>query len=270
MWALLAVAARRMDAGNFQFIDHDAFLLLGLVTGATLATLGHGASVVAFPAGVFVVALAWCSGISKGYQTPAHAAGPLTIMLILGVLGLFEEGMRARAERVGLACAVVVLAIVTPHWWSARNDHIIHEQTAPLLTHDLAGVLPGGRGIRTNANTHAMLVELRDVVNALGGRPYAIVVDAPAWWACAKQRNPLPADWPQSLELCTEELQARFSSSVLRQRGSIAVLVQKAYAVQLSEGFVPLGMDNFYYGAAIWVKHTLERESETRYWVVYR
>jgi hypothetical protein len=113
------------------------------------------------------------------------------------MLGLFDEQSRQRAVQLGLACAVAVTIVVAPHWWSARRDHISHESTAPLLTRDLGGVLPGGMGIRTDDSTYAMLADLRLNVDRLNGKPYAILVDGAGWWACAAQRNPLASDWPQ-------------------------------------------------------------------------
>ena len=270
MGLLIAIAARRMNANGFQFIDTDVLLLLGATIGALLTSLGRGRAAVDRRAATFVAALGLCSAISRGYQTPAHVAGPLAIVLALGVPGLFDPPSRPQAMRAGFACAVAVLLFVGPRWWSGRRDHLVHELTAPSLTRDLSGVLPGGAGIRTDENTFALLQDLRETVDRQRGSRYAIIVDVPGWWACARQRNPLPTDWPQAIELPTEALQMRFSASVIAQRADLAVLVQRSYVVRAAEGFVPLDMNNPYYGAAIWVTRTLQRESETRYWGVYR
>ncbi|MBI1796087.1 MAG: hypothetical protein HYR74_03435 [Candidatus Eisenbacteria bacterium] len=269
-WSILAFAAEHMDANNFQFIDHYAFVPLGMTVGALVVSLGYRRPPRVLQAEAFVVALGWCSGISIGYLTPAHVSGPVVTSLTLGMIGLFDERLRARALQVGFVCAAVAVLLVAPHWWSARRDHINHESTAPLLTRDLGGVLPGGMGIRTDDSTYAMLADLRLNVDRLNGRPYAILVDGPGWWACAAQRNPLPTDWPQSMELCTKDLQTRLTGTIMKHRGRTAVLVQKASAANSSEGFFPIGETNFFYGAAVWAIRHLHRESETRYWAVYR
>jgi hypothetical protein len=131
-------------------------------------------------------------------------------------------------------------------------------------------VLPGGRGVRTNEHTYAMLKDLHDTVTGLGGRRYALLVDGPGWWVCAAQRNPLPVDWANNMELSTEPLRARVTDSVLRQRGQIAVVVQKAVALRSSVGFRPLPTDDPFYGHAVWAMRTLEPESGSPYWAVYR
>ncbi len=269
-WSILVFSARHVNADEFRFIDHDAFLLFGMVGGFTLASLGGGAYSAVCRATTFVLALGWCSGISQGYLTPAHVCGPLVTSLTLGLVGLFEQSSRERALRVGIVSAAVAVVLVAPQWWSARRDHIHEEGTAPTLTHDLGGVLPGGSGIRTDDSTYSMLADLRLNVDRLKGGRYAILVDGPGWWACAAQRNPLPADWPEAMELCTEPLQVRLTGSILEQRGRIAILVQKARAGVLSKRFVPMGDGNLFYGAALWTIHNLRRESETRYWEVYR
>ena len=269
-WAILVFSARHVNADEFRFIDHDAFLLLGMAGGFTLASLGGGAYSAVCRAATFVLALGWCSGISLGYLTPAHVCGPLVTILALGLIGHFEQSSRDRALRVGIVCAAVAVVLVARQWWSARRDHIHEAGTAATLTHDLAGVLPGGRGIRTDDSTYAMLTDLRRNVDRLKGGRYAILVDGPGWWACAAQRTPLPADWPEAMELCTEPLQVRLTGSILEQRGRIAILVQKARAGALSKRFVPMGEGNLFYGAALWTIHTFHRESETRYWEVYR
>ncbi len=269
-WAAVTFAGIRLDADAFHFILSEAFLVLGLAVGALAPRFARRQFTPGLLAGGFAVALGWCAAVSLGYRSPAHVCGPLVLTFGFGNLEAIEPKRRSSALRVTIACASLSLLLVAPHWWSARRDHIYHEATAPLLTQDLAGVLPGGSGIRTNANTYAMLADLHDTVSRLHGRRYALLVDGPGWWVCAEQRNPLPADWANNMELSTVALRSRFDESVLRQRGQLAVIVQKAVALRSSVGFRPLPNDDPFYGAALWAKRTLEPESESRYWAVYR
>src|SRR5262249_55336087 len=148
--------------------------------------------------------------------------------------------------------------------------HIYHETTAPLLVRDLAGVLPGGSGIRTDDSTYAMLADLRSNVDRLHGASYGILVDGPGWWCCSTQRNPLPSDYPNGVELDTKALQTRFTAEIVRQRGETVFLVQKSMAIFASQGFVPVERTNSFFGAVAWARQNLTKESETRYWAVYR
>lgn len=269
-WAAVAFAGRALDADAFHYILSEAFLLFGLATGAIVVQLVRREFTPDMLAGAFALALAWCTAVSLGYRSPALVCGPLVLVFGLGTLAAIEPKGRAAALRMATACASLTLLLVAANWWPARRDHIYHEATAPLLTHDLAGVLPGGRGIRTNEHTYAMLQDLHDTVTGLHGRPYALLVDGPGWWVCAEQRNPLPVDWANNMELSTEPLRTRVTDSVLAQRGRLAVIVQKAVGLRSSVGFRPLPTDDPFYGVAVWAMRTLEPESESIYWAVYR
>ena len=112
-----------------------------------------------------------------------------------------------------------------------------------------------------------MLSDLNDLVRRQS-RPYAIVVDGSGWWACSKQPNPLQADWPQTIELCNQQLQDRFSAHALEQRGKTVFIVQKVQMVTLADGIYLLDGMNTYYGAAIWIQRTFRKIEETRFWTV--
>lgn len=268
-WAAVVFAGSAIDSEAFHFLFSEAFFLFGLTAGALVVPLVRREFSPVLIAGGFALALAWCTAVSLGYLSPALASGPLVLVFGLGPLGTIDPRQRAAALRVSAACAALTLLLVAPHWWSARLDHIYNEATSPLLTYDLGGVLPGGRGIRTNKHTYEMIKDLHDTVAGLDGRRYALLVDGPGWWVCAAQRNPLPLDWANGMELSTEPLRARVTNSVLRQRGQIAIVVQKAAAVRSSLGFRPLPTDDPFYGHAVWAMRTLELESESSYWAVY-
>ena len=269
-WAAVVFAGRALDSEAFHFILSEAFFLFGLAAGALLVPIVRREFSPALLAGGFAVALAWCTAVSLGYLSPALACGPLVLVFGLGTLDASRADARPATRLASAVCALLTLLLVLPHWWSARRDHIYHEATAPLLTHDLAGVLPGGAGIRTNENTYAMLRELHETVAGLQGRRYALLVDGPGWWVCAPQRNPLPADWANGMELPSDSLRRRVTDSVLRQRGELAVIVQRATGLRSSIGFRPVPLDDPFYGAAAWAVRTLEPESGSLYWTVYR
>jgi hypothetical protein len=269
-WGAVVFAGRAFNVDGFRFILSEAFLIFGLATGALGVQLVRREFTPGVLAAVFALGLAWCSAVSLGYRSPAFACGPLLLVFGLGLLAAVEPKGRTNALRMTTACAALTLLLVAPHWWSARQDHIYHEATAPLLTHDLGGVLPGGKGIRTNANTYAMLKDLHDTVQGLNGRRYALLVDGPGWWVCAEQRNPLPLDWANNLELPTEALSTRVTSRVLAQRGEFAVIVQKSTGLRSSVGFRPVPLDDPFYGMVLWATRALEPVSASTYWVVCR
>jgi hypothetical protein len=77
-------------------------------------------------------------------------------------------------------------------------------------------------------------------------------------------------DWANNMELSTDALRSHVTDSVLAQRGQFAVIVQKAVGLRSSVGFRPLPTDDPFYGVAVWAMRTLEPESESMYWAVYR
>ncbi len=268
MWGVFVHAGRLMNAEGYVFIDRAAYILFGAGLGLTVTTMPFRDARPLAAIAAFALAVAWSSSVSLGYRTPALASGPLALVAALGLPWLLGGPVRAGATRAAGLLATVAVLVIAGHWWSARHDHIYHEQTAPALTFRLDGVLPGGDGIRTNRNTYAALADLREATRRTHGKPYAILVDVPGWWACAEQRNPLPTDWPQSIELCTPPLQQRFSESLVRQRGRLAVLVQKVELANVQDGFAPVAPTNFYYYAGTLARQLYTRTSETRYWTI--
>lgn len=258
-----------LDASRFLYVDRMSFTLLGCLCGFVLANARRFTAAPLVTSAALLAALGWCSSISYGYQSPAHVAGPMAIVLLLaGPAGSLRAG--GSSSRIVMAVLLwIVTLVVSGHWWSARRDHLPNEATAPLLTHRLDGVLAGADGIMASPNTFAVLADLRDLVRRLDGRPYAVVVDAPGWWAGSEQRNPLLSDWPQNIELCNLELQDRFSAHAVSLRGRVVFIVQKVQMSTLAEKFVPVGNLNLYFGAAVWIQHTFRKREDTRYWAVY-
>jgi len=130
-------------------------------------------------------------------------------------------------------------------------------------------VLPGGASIQTNETTHAVLAELSGIVTRLKGRPYAILVDAPAWWACARERNPMACDWPMGIELHSERLRQRYLDRVSAARGSTVFIVQTVELRSLSDSLNGYTADQRYYEVANQVRATFQRVGGTRFWDLY-
>jgi hypothetical protein len=266
-WGVIAWAGTELDDPHFAFLDRGSFVIAGASTGATLALAWARRSPLIRPAFILLV-LGATSMVSLGYQTMAHVAGPLALLLTFACLEAgADRGSESRLiVRLGAVAAFVVIAL---HWVSARTNYIYNERAASSLTHALDDVWPGGRGLVSNPDMHAVLADLTSCVDQLGGRQYAILVDAPGWWAHARQRNPLPADWPQSIELCNEQLQSRFSLAVIQNRGRTTYIVQRILLNDVASGFTPVPADNLYYGAIGWVRANLRRTGQTTYWDLY-
>lgn len=172
-----------------------------------------------------LVALALGLGVaasmSHGYLTPALASGVLVIAVVLPRAG---EPLLPDAALLGLT-ALAVAGFITV------RTHYIYLDDAQHLTQGLDVALPGGRLLRTNERTYGFLADLRRASDAVTarGRRYAVVPDAPGWWAFAAQPNPLAVDWWIDVELGLDHpaLVQRAQAALEAQRGQLTVLVQK-------------------------------------------
>jgi hypothetical protein len=218
----------------------SAFVLFGVALGRASA-LASSRNVVATRTAVLVLALAWASSVSLGYRTPAYASGILaTLILLLDYPAVAVSGSSRRERRWMPLAALTALTAVG--FVAARTQVIYREQEAARLERPLGDVFPGGDGIWTNPRTHAFLADLSAAVDLARarGRPYAIVPDFPGYWAAARQANPLPIDWPQSIELRDPVSAGRVTRSLEEGRGRMLVLVQKVRADTIATALVPL------------------------------
>jgi hypothetical protein len=194
--------------------------------------------------------------------------GPLAIVLLAyaQLAGDADDATRKLARlRTALLGTVLVLTVVK--YGIAREQHIYLEQPAARLTYALDGVFPGGRLLRTNRNTYEFLRDLQRAVLKTKGRRYAIVPECPGFWAKAAQPNPLPIDWPQSIELNQPALLNRMIRDVEAHRGKLVFIVQRVSAYMLATGYVPLEDSNL---TVMWyVRKHFTRIGETRFFDLY-
>lgn len=235
---LVAGATALLPTARFPLVA--AFALFGATVGAAAWAYALGRRRLAVLALLAALA-AWSASLSFGYNTPALGAGTLAVVL-LGCLLVALGDLPARKVRgpAGLALGAVVLLVVAAFAFG-RATHVYREPGMDGLTRPLDGVLPGGAGLRASEGTHAFLADLRVAIDQAGPGPYAILPDAPGWWAKAPQRNPLPIDWPLDLELNKPELVRQVTGSLDAQRGNLTVLVQKVRAQDLAQGEHALG-----------------------------
>jgi len=280
--ALLGCAAG-LTTDLYRYARLVSFSLMGLCIGATLARLlfkvnGRRAVI----AGLVVIAVAWATSISNGFNYPTLAGGILVLFLLQVVLADIGSSFRTKyAIPAGLA----VFTIVTLAAFSVgRYHHIYRDLPANMLTAKLDGVLPGGKLLRTNTNTYAFLSDLNLAISETHGARYAIVPGFAAYWVKGKQLNPLPIDWAHCLPsgdhshaaivacdvLPNPSMIDRLVKSVADQKGSVVLLVQKVEPEHLRDGFAPL--DESLYPAALlsYVRSHFVKVGETKYFELRR
>ena len=259
-----------MNRSDYFYLDWASFLLFGAALGAVGARVWlRGWSDRPVRLATVAVLAAWTASLSLGYRTPALATGPLAAFLLGSAVEPWRTPEQPRGTgRLTLAMTALAIALLTV-WSVARLQHVYHDRPARELTHRLDGVLPGGRFIRTNENTQVVMADLQRAVERARGRPYVIVVDFAGYWVKAPQRNPLPIDWPQTLELNRAPLLQRVTGALEARRGRGVVIVQKVYAADLAQGFTSLQPGNYYYYVADYVRSVFQKSGETTYFEIY-
>jgi hypothetical protein len=190
------------------------------------------------------LSIPWLSSISNGWPWPALGIAPAMLLLFLLGLGLDRSrGEAARAWRCRAAAAALfaLFAISAVRFDATRKQHIYADRPASELTCDLEGVLPGGRGLRTNPRTCEYLREVQELAEHRAKPRFAIIPDYPGYWAAAPDRNPLPMDWLWEEDLATPRIVKRVIDTIETQRGTLSILVAHRMAGSLaSHGDAPI------------------------------
>ncbi len=251
-----------------------SFGIFGIMLGAAAVMLGdavlrgrRGELVDTAPVRLTLLALiaAWSVSLSFGYNAPGLAMGPMLIVLVAIALPGISLPFPKLAHAALVAAA---LAVILSFGWS-RTQYIYRELPAAQLTEPVGEVLPGGNLIYTNPQTYAFLEQIGEQARLAEqrGKEYAIIPQAPGYWAKADQTNPLPLDWPWSVELGTEELNERVKRDLERERGETVVLAQKVDAFELA--YDPRPATSEQYEILEYVRENWEKTGETRYFEIY-
>lgn len=236
-----------------------SFTLVAYLAIVLVAQRGEHRSLV-----VIALGLGMATSLSHGYLTPALGSGMLAIAVLL------PRSPGPADAPLPDAALLAITAIALAGFITLRTQYVYLDD-AQHLTHDLGDTLPGGRLIRTSERTHAMLAELRHTSDAVTarGRRYAVIPDAPGWWAFAAQHNPLDVDWWMAIELGFDHpaLVGRAQHALDAQRGRITILVQK-YGIEAPDnGLVPVSDD--YSSLPSYLRTHWREVGETTYFRLY-
>jgi putative flippase GtrA len=161
------------------------------VEGAAPAVPPVGRAAVLLGAGLL---LAWSTGISWGYKTPAFFAAPLWLaaMLVHARLG----GRAATLAWVALACGLVMFraGYQYPYVFPQRS------LSRAELAHDAGAVFPRLTGVKVDGVLLGKLRDLRDL-RARYGANYKTLPGFPLAYLLTGDRPALPAEWLQDGEI---------------------------------------------------------------------
>ncbi len=247
-----------------------SFGLFGTVLGATCySILEKKRQADLMQAGLLVLFMAWSASLSLGYNLPAPAAGPLSVLLV----AYSYRAYRSTNENIGLKklplYLLSVLFIVSLFSYGiSKQKYIWKDRPAAELTQALDGVLPGGRLIRTNPNTYGFLVDFKEAVEKTKGLDFTVIPGIPAYWVKSLRKNPLPIDWIFIRnELANKRpLIDRILRDLDKYHGKIVVLLQKVAADNIANGFVPLKDDEIQQ----YVRTHFTKTDETKFFELYQ
>src|SRR5919106_1079196 len=174
--AFIAIGLYR---GSLAAVSFGVFgIVLGIVLYLVWKGIGPGEDKVSVS--LLALLLSWSASLSVGYNFPALWLGPLFTTLTAFVY-FRRESLNPRFlwTTLAIAGAAILLGFVV-----ARPYYIYREQPSSELTKSLDDVLPGGRLIYTNPNTHDFLVDLNEATGGVSSRnkKYAIIPDVPGYW----------------------------------------------------------------------------------------
>jgi hypothetical protein len=248
----------------FGHMISDAFFLFGLCLGVAFYEIVFDRDSSLIHRGLWLALLAaWTASISGGYNSPALGAGPMLVAILSTIWRHFSQRRVIQYSLPGI-CALVVGGFVI-----GRVQHIYRDQPAARLNQSIKDVMPGGKRIYTNPNTHAFLDDLRTAIAFVEQRhrKYAIIPDVAAYWVKSPQRNPFPAIWPQFDELRAPRLRDRYLKAMNARRSDTTVIVQKVAADNLANGFV--SVPDGYCEAVRFARQNFQQVHETKYFILY-
>lgn len=251
-----------------------AFGIFGMAFGAVAVMLGSAlyrgrermaGRVDASRLALLSLVLGWSSSLSFGYNTPSLALGPMLIVLVALA---YPAGAVVFPRLARGALLVAGLALILSFGWT-RTEYIYRQPPAGQLTEPVGEALPGGRLIYTDPQTQAFLEDVGEGrrIAERRDKEYAIIPQAAGYWPQADQTNPLPIDWPWSVELGTEELNDRVEQDLDAERGEVVVLAQKVDAFELA--FDPQPATSEQYEILRYVRENWEKTGETEYFEIY-
>jgi hypothetical protein len=216
--------------------------------------------------GLLLVLLNWAGAISISGPFPHHSWGTLLLFVFLAAQSKlsFEEN---NFLKIGMIVSFLVGGALLS---SGRMYYLGREKPKEQLTRRLDGVYPGANGIWTNENTYNFLSDLKVAVKKVEGATYSILPDCAGYWVSAPQRNPLPMDWVQRMEIFHPQLFERVQKAILSQRAKgTKFIVQKIMANSLAWDSFPdpisITFDDPDYAMNEFVHYRFKEERDPKY-----
>lgn len=226
-----------------DYLNTGSFIFAGLFFGNLLFLLtksaAHG---VLLKYAIFIGLVVWCSAISLGYNNPALGSGLLLAILLIEVLYIAKSQDERSNIMQGLVIFLLIYLTVLAYipFDIGRQKLIYQELPKDQLKYSLTGLLPGGRGIKTDYSRYMYFADLNKTIAGLNGRKFALLPENAAYWIKSNDLNPLPIDWPNKYEVNSHtELRLERSVDDLLEGGG-CILLNKYFLDRMSSRLLPL------------------------------
>lgn len=215
--------------------------------------------------GLLSLATSWCISVSLGYNYPALAAGSLAGFIIYSAI-LNQNKLQNSSFKLYTR---FILVSVICLFLAGRLLHIYREPSWVNETKDIGSVFPGANHIKVDVKTYNFLEDLQHAILQANGK-YAILPDIAGYWTAAQQVNPLPIDWPISVELNNPNLMSRFTKDLEIQRGHVVIIVQKVLASEIAFKSIPIAYYDEIYPVVSYVKSHFTKIGDTAFFELYK
>jgi hypothetical protein len=234
-----------------KYIGQFNFGLLGLAIGTWLS--GDRNNKIA----LFMLATAWMTGISVGYNSPALFSGVLMIYLIL------KYGSIIRHPRMLVALwAITWVAFSYARLWQPYREMPFYACIYPV-----GAVMAAGKGLYTNEQTYLVLQELDSLKRRYPGS--VPVPDFVATWPGSGTVSSLPTLWPNKTETTSHAVQDNIEKVIIEGKGKHTWLVQRFVTAELANGLIPMANVLPYPIVELITKHCKASDTTT-YFIVYQ
>jgi hypothetical protein len=244
-----------------------SFAFMALTCGLAVSMLfAPGENREILKAFIILIAANWVVSISVGYNSPALASGAAVLVLILFCRRELDSIFSGKTAGYVLNVTVSAIALLAVAAFSCgRLNHVYRDAPYKELKSHAGNVLDGGSGIYTNANTYAVLKDLKEITANLDGG-YAVVPAFACHWVKAPRPNPLPIDWANNEEIEARSLRERVMAELKNRKDFKYILVQKHVTRFYKDKFLPEESNII----VTFVRKNFTKSGETPYFEIYK
>lgn len=213
---------------------------------------------------IFILFLSAIISISFGYPHPSLLIGSLIICQFFIFSRVLNSSLKTKYILIAPLFLITFICFLF-----IRYNFIYVEQPAKFLNYSIDNVIKGTKGIYTNYNMYEYANELKEIISEVEqrGKKFSIVPYFTAYWVKSDEKNLLPIDLIQAVELGNNYLKGIIFQRI-RTNVDVIYICSKYDTFLISKGYYEY---NEYTGS--WILSFVEENfpviKETKYFKVY-